>query len=85
MGERLAKMEIFIFLTHLLSRYTVKKPSDSSALSFEGRSGATYGPKPFEVCAEPVHIFKENVRLYNNIGNRFGIPAQFKNDAHLDV
>ena len=23
--------------------------------------------------------------IVNKLGNRFGIPAQFKNDAHLDV
>lgn len=53
LGERLAKMEIFIFLTHLLSKYEFKKAATSQGkqMCFEGRSGATFSPLPFEITA----------------------------------
>ncbi|XP_072051373.1 cytochrome P450 2J4-like [Amphiura filiformis] len=47
-GEHLAKMELFIFFTHLLHQFTFKKPDDSSPLSFEGiNSSVIYSPQPF--------------------------------------
>ncbi|XP_072041379.1 cytochrome P450 2J4-like [Amphiura filiformis] len=52
LGERLAKMEIFVFLTHLLNRYTFKKPENKPS-TFEGRSGATFSPLTYHVTASP--------------------------------
>ena len=52
LGERLAKMEIFIFLTHLLHRFTFKKPDDEPKSSeFKGRSGGTFSPLNFNITA----------------------------------
>ncbi|XP_072045010.1 cytochrome P450 2J4-like [Amphiura filiformis] len=48
-GEHLAKMELYIFFTHLLHQFTFKKPNDSPSLSLTGVSGLTYSPKPFLV------------------------------------
>ncbi|XP_072050365.1 cytochrome P450 2U1-like [Amphiura filiformis] len=46
-GEHLAKMELFIFFTHLLHKFTFKKPDDAPPLSFEGINGIVYSPQPF--------------------------------------
>ncbi|XP_072050362.1 cytochrome P450 2J1-like [Amphiura filiformis] len=47
-GEHLAKMELFIFFTHLLHQFTFKKPDDSPPLSFEGiNTSVIYSPQPF--------------------------------------
>ncbi|XP_072046398.1 cytochrome P450 2B19-like [Amphiura filiformis] len=50
-GKQLANMELFIFFTHLLHRYSLVKPND--APPFEGthgaKLGATFTPEPFTV------------------------------------
>ncbi|XP_072041959.1 cytochrome P450 2U1-like [Amphiura filiformis] len=43
LGENLAKMELFLFFSHLLHRFTFKKPQDSM-LCFDGIIGATNAP-----------------------------------------
>ncbi|XP_072044942.1 cytochrome P450 2U1-like [Amphiura filiformis] len=48
-GEHLAKMELYIFFTHLLHQFTFKKPDDSPSLSLTGVTGLTHSPKPFLV------------------------------------
>ncbi|XP_072037095.1 cytochrome P450 2U1-like [Amphiura filiformis] len=46
-GDHLAKMELFIFFTHLLHQFKFTKPEDSPALSFEGITGIVFSPQPF--------------------------------------
>ncbi|XP_033625410.1 cytochrome P450 2J6-like [Asterias rubens] len=53
LGEQLAKMELFIFFSHLLHQFSFKKPDESQPLSFEAVNGLTLTPIPFEVCAIP--------------------------------
>ncbi|XP_072024663.1 cytochrome P450 2J4-like [Amphiura filiformis] len=53
LGENLAKMEIFLFFTHMIHQFTFIAPNDSSNVSFEGISGLTYQPKPFEAVVMP--------------------------------
>ncbi|XP_072022819.1 cytochrome P450 2U1-like, partial [Amphiura filiformis] len=48
-GDNLAKMELYIFFTHLLHQFTFKKPDDSPPPSLQGDSGLSYSPKPFLV------------------------------------
>ncbi|XP_022089645.1 cytochrome P450 2J3-like [Acanthaster planci] len=52
-GEQLAKMELFIFLTHLFHQFTIKKPEDSPPVSFKGIMGVTLSPLPYKVCVVP--------------------------------
>ena len=47
LGENLAKMELFLFTTHLLHRFTFSKPADDPPLSFEGHMSAANTPFPF--------------------------------------
>ena len=54
LGERLAKMEIFIFFTHILRQFAFEKVDVTSQLRFDGRSGTTYGPFPFLLRAKEV-------------------------------
>ncbi|XP_071787918.1 cytochrome P450 2J4-like isoform X2 [Asterias amurensis] len=51
LGERLAKMELFIFFSHFLHQFTFKRPKDVEQLSFEVNNGLTLTPMPFETCA----------------------------------
>ncbi|XP_022106606.1 cytochrome P450 2J6-like isoform X2 [Acanthaster planci] len=51
LGEHLAKMELFIFFTHLLHHFTLKKPDHVPAVSLEGKDGLVWSPASFEVCA----------------------------------
>ncbi|XP_022098082.1 cytochrome P450 2J1-like [Acanthaster planci] len=53
LGENLAKMELFIFFSHLLHHFTFKKPSNSPPLSFRGVLGVTWAPMPYTLCAVP--------------------------------
>ncbi|XP_072051622.1 cytochrome P450 2U1-like [Amphiura filiformis] len=47
-GEQLAKMELYIFFTHLLHRFTFKKTNDSKPITFKGVTGGlVYSPGPF--------------------------------------
>ncbi|XP_071854953.1 cytochrome P450 2U1-like isoform X1 [Apostichopus japonicus] len=49
MGESLAKMELFLFFTGMLSQFSFAIPEGTPPPSLEGDLSVTYMPKPFEV------------------------------------
>ncbi|XP_077461419.1 cytochrome P450 2U1 isoform X2 [Stigmatopora argus] len=51
MGERLAKMELFLMVTGLLQAFTFRLPSGSPPPPMHGRFGLTLAPCSFTVCA----------------------------------
>ncbi|XP_072018492.1 cytochrome P450 2U1-like [Amphiura filiformis] len=52
-AENFAKMELFLFFTHLLHRFTLVKPDDVPRVSFEGIHGVAFSPKPFTATFLP--------------------------------
>ncbi|CAN9500603.1 unnamed protein product [Ophioblennius macclurei] len=52
LGEPLAKMELFLFFTSLLQRFTLSPPPGEKP-SLEYILGATRCPKPYRLCAQP--------------------------------
>ncbi|XP_072036216.1 cytochrome P450 2U1-like [Amphiura filiformis] len=48
-GQTLAKMELFVFFTHLLHRYSLVKPDDAPPITFKGTYGLTFAPKPYTI------------------------------------
>ncbi|XP_053565541.1 cytochrome P450 2C5-like [Bombina bombina] len=52
-GENLAKMEIFLFFTRLLQKFTFQLPPGVSDVDFSPAVGLTRGPKPYLMCAVP--------------------------------
>ncbi|XP_072043211.1 cytochrome P450 2U1-like [Amphiura filiformis] len=46
-GEHLAKMELYIFFTHLLHQFTIKKPANTPPLSLKGLNYFAHRPGPF--------------------------------------
>lgn len=51
-GEQLAKMELFLFFTSLLQRFTFFSPPGVEP-SLDFQMGATHSPKPYQLCATP--------------------------------
>ncbi|XP_072013000.1 cytochrome P450 2U1-like [Amphiura filiformis] len=52
-GEKIAKLELFIFFTHMLQKFTFTLPDEGSPPpSFKGILGLTYAPEPFKLCAQ---------------------------------
>ncbi|KAF7665249.1 hypothetical protein LDENG_00149570 [Lucifuga dentata] len=51
-GEQLARMELFLFFTSLLQRFSFTAPSGEEP-SLEFKLGATLCPKPYRLCALP--------------------------------
>ncbi|KAG9350977.1 hypothetical protein JZ751_024866, partial [Albula glossodonta] len=51
LGEQLARMELFIFFTSLLQRFTFTAPPGVEP-TLEYRMGATLSPKPYKLCAK---------------------------------
>nr|XP_054771827.1 cytochrome P450 2U1-like [Lytechinus pictus] len=51
MGEQLAKVELFIFFTHLLHRFKFETPEGAPPLTMKARNGATLNPEEFEIRA----------------------------------
>ncbi|XP_051803054.1 cytochrome P450 2J4-like isoform X1 [Acanthochromis polyacanthus] len=52
LGEPLAKMELFLFFTSLLQRFSFSAPPGEKP-SLEFNLGATHAPKPYRLCATP--------------------------------
>uniref|UniRef100_A0A668SC73 Cytochrome P450, family 2, subfamily N, polypeptide 13 n=1 Tax=Oreochromis aureus TaxID=47969 RepID=A0A668SC73_OREAU len=52
LGEQLARMELFLFLTSLLQRFSFSAPAGEQP-SLEFKLGVTRSPKPYRLCAVP--------------------------------
>ena len=52
-GEAVAKMELFLFLTTMIKQFDFVLPEGQSEPDMEGVLGITYAPKPFKVRAIP--------------------------------
>ncbi|XP_071477324.1 cytochrome P450 2U1-like [Diadema antillarum] len=50
LGEQLGRMELFLFFSSLLHRFTFKKPANSPPLSFKGVLGLSLNTGPFTTC-----------------------------------
>jgi cytochrome P450 len=53
LGESLARMELFLYLTSLVQRFEFLPPEGEDPPSVEGHLGITYTPLPFKVRAIP--------------------------------
>ncbi|XP_072014875.1 cytochrome P450 2J4-like [Amphiura filiformis] len=51
LGEQLARMELFIFYTHLMHRFSFKKPTDTEILNTQPKPGGVLTPYPYDICA----------------------------------
>ncbi len=48
-GEHLTKMKLFLFITHLMHRFTFEQPEDSPPITIKGTNGITNIPQPYEI------------------------------------
>ncbi|XP_031430211.1 cytochrome P450 2J4-like [Clupea harengus] len=52
LGEQLARMELFLFFTSLLQRFSFSAPQGVEP-KLEYKLGATHSPQPYQLCAVP--------------------------------
>ena len=52
LGELLARVEIFLFFTSLLQKFTFQAPPDT-ILDLKFTHGMTLAPQPYMICAVP--------------------------------
>ncbi|XP_053565548.1 cytochrome P450 2K1 isoform X2 [Bombina bombina] len=52
-GENLARMELFLFFTRLLQKFTFQPPPGDLDVELTPTEGFTRGPKPYQLCALP--------------------------------
>ncbi|XP_073541418.1 steroid 17-alpha-hydroxylase/17,20 lyase isoform X2 [Phyllobates terribilis] len=58
LGEALAKMEIFLFLSWILQRFTLEVPEGDPLPTLEGKFGVVLQVKPFKVTAKLRDVWK---------------------------
>lgn len=51
-GEQLARMELFLFFTALMQRFTFLN-LEGQELSLKGTTSVSFGPEPFQIRAVP--------------------------------
>ncbi|XP_072047419.1 cytochrome P450 2J4-like [Amphiura filiformis] len=51
LGEHLARMELFIFYTHLMHRYRFEKPPGMESVNIQPKPGGILTPHPYDICA----------------------------------
>ena len=67
LGEKLARMEIFLFITNILKRFHLEFPeSDHKPSTTEVKGGITRVPKSYEVCFKPRKPSTDYDCLLNN-------------------
>ncbi|XP_072051610.1 cytochrome P450 2U1-like [Amphiura filiformis] len=50
LGEQITKMQLFLFITHLMHQLTFDLPKDSPPIDIRGSSGITNIPQAYEIC-----------------------------------
>ncbi|XP_068113631.1 steroid 17-alpha-hydroxylase/17,20 lyase [Hyperolius riggenbachi] len=60
LGEALAKMEIFLFLSWILQRFTLEVPAGNPLPDLEGKFGVVLQVKPFKVIAKLREVWENN-------------------------
>ncbi|XP_072047418.1 cytochrome P450 2J3-like [Amphiura filiformis] len=51
LGEHLARMELFIFYTHLMHRYRFEKPPGMESVNIQPKPVSVLMPFPYDICA----------------------------------
>eukprot|EP00058_Branchiostoma_floridae_P002572 XP_002588060.1 hypothetical protein BRAFLDRAFT_59209 [Branchiostoma floridae] len=64
LGEQLARMELYLFFTYLLQRFSFKLPEGAPVPSAKGEFGLTHAPITYELVAVPRHLPSETCPTY---------------------